>query len=53
MQLMPENSDITRDDIQGYLNDGMGEAELSWTLKQRGVSDEEVAKILSSLSSYN
>lgn len=50
---MPENPNITREDIQGYLNDGMGEAELSWTLKERGVSDEEVKKIISSLSSYN
>lgn len=53
MQLMPENASVTRDDIQGYLNDGMGEAEISWTLKERGLSDDEVSKILTSLSSYN
>lgn len=53
MQLMPENTSVSRDDIQNYLNDGMGEAEISWTLKEKGLSDEEVSKILSSLSSYH
>lgn len=53
MQLTPENTSITRADIQGFLDDGMKEDEIRWNLDNRGLTEPEIDKIISSLSSYN
>ena len=50
--LTPENTSVTRADIQGYLDEGMSEDEIRNELTERGLTEAEVEKAIQDLPSY-
>lgn len=52
MQLTPENTSISRNDIQALVDANKTKSEVFDWLTDKGMTSEEIAKVLSDLDSY-